>query len=57
MKPEKYEALNKALKKWLLILRSENVLVNGPLLTEKALEFTNELKIEGFQASEGWLKN
>ena len=57
VKPEKYEALNKALKKWLLILRSENVLVNGPLLTEKALEFTNELKIEGFQASEGWLKN
>ena len=57
VKPEKYKALNKALKKWLLILRSESVLVNRPLLTEKALEFTNELKIEGFQASEGWLKN
>ena len=28
VKPEKYEALNKALKKWLLILRSENVLAN-----------------------------
>ena len=50
-------ALSKALKKWLLILRSENVLVNGSLLKEKALEFANEINIEGFQASEGWLKN
>ena len=41
-------ALSKALKKWLLILRSENVLVNGSLLKEKALEFANEINIEGF---------
>ena len=57
VKPERYEALNKALKKWLLILSSENVLVNGSLLKERALEFANELNIQGFQASEGWLKN
>ena len=44
-------------KKWLLILYSENVTDNGPLLKEKALEFANELYIEGFQASEGWLEN
>ena len=40
VKPEKHEALKEALKKWLLILRSENVPVNGSLLKEKALEFT-----------------
>ena len=40
VKPEKHEALKEALKKWLLILRSENLPVNGSLLKEKALEFT-----------------
>ena len=52
VKLEKYEALNK----WLLILRSESVLVNRALLKEKASEFANERNIEGFQASEGWLE-
>ena len=56
-KQEKYEALNKGLKKWLLILRIENVQVNGSLFKEKTLEFANELNIEGFQTSEGWPKN
>ena len=56
VKPGKYEALRKALKKWLLILRNENVPVNGSMFKEKALQFANELNIEGFQASEGWLE-
>ena len=53
VKLEKYEVLNKVLKKSLLILRSENVLVNEPLLKEKAHEFANEENIAGFQA---WLE-
>ena len=53
VKQEKYEALNKGLKKWLLILLIENVQVNGSLFKEKSLEFANELNIEGFQTSEG----
>ena len=57
VKQEKYEALNKGLKNWLLILRIENVQVNGSLFKEKTLEFANELNIEGFQTSEGWIKN
>ena len=56
VKPGKYEALRKTLKKWLLILRNENVPVNGSMFKEKALQFANELNIEGFQASEGWLE-
>ena len=43
IKPEKYEALNKALMKWLLIMRSENIPINGPMLKEKAHEFAGEL--------------
>ena len=53
VKPEKYQVPNKELKKWLLILSTEKVLVNGSLLKGKALEFTNELNFESFQASEG----
>ena len=52
VKPEVYEALYKALTKSLLILRSENVLVNGPLLKEQTLEFAYDLNIESFRASE-----
>ena len=48
VKQEKYEALNKGLKNWLLILRIENVQVNGSLFKEKTLEFANELNIEGY---------
>ena len=56
VKPEKYEELNKAVHKWFLILRSENVPISGPMLKEKALEFAGGLNIEGFQAAEGWLE-
>ena len=38
-------------------MRIENVQVNGSLFKKKNLEFANELNIEDFQASEGWLKN
>ena len=39
VKPEKDEEHNKAVHKWFLILRSENVPISGPMLKEKALEF------------------
>ena len=48
VRPETYEALNKALQKWLLILHCENVQINGPLLKEKARDLANELNIEYF---------
>ena len=56
MRPEKYEDLNKALMKWFLNCRSENIPLNEPLLKEKAIAFATELKIENFQASDGWLE-
>ena len=56
IKPEKYEALNKALMKWLLIMRSENIPINGPMLKEKAHDFAGELNLESFHASDGWLE-
>ena len=56
MRPEKYEDLNKALRKWFLNCQSENIPLNGPLLKEKAIAFATELKIDNFQASDGWLE-
>ena len=54
MRPEKYKDLNKALMKWFLNCRSKNIPLNRPLLKEKAIPFATELKIENFQASDGW---
>ena len=56
MRPEKYEDLNKALMKWFLNCRSKNIPLNGPMLKGKAIAFATELKIENFQASDGWLE-
>ena len=39
----------------LLVLCSENIPANDHLLKEKALQFANELNIEGFKTLEGWL--
>ena len=39
VKPEKYEVVNKAAMKWLLIMRSENIPINGSMFKEKAQEF------------------
>lgn len=56
LKEWKYKALNKVFKKLLLILRSKNVLANGPLPKEKALEFAFEPFNESFKHLERWLE-
>ena len=35
--------------------RSKNIPISGPLLKEKALYFSKELKTDNFTASDGWL--
>lgn len=55
IKPEKYDQINKAVYRWLLMIRGENIPISGPMLKEKAVEFANALGVESFQASEGWL--
>ena len=56
VKPEKYEAVNKAVMKWLLTMRSENIPLNGPMFKEKAQKFAGQLNLEDFHASDGWLE-
>ena len=55
VKPEKYEAVNKAIMKWSLNMRSENIPINGSMFKEKAQEFA-ELNLEDFHDSDGWLE-
>ena len=54
VKPEKYDAVNKAVMKWLLIMSSENIPRNGP--KEIAQEFAEQLNLEDFHASDGCLE-
>ena len=56
VKPGKYEAVNKAVMKWLLIMRSENIPINGPMFKEKAQEFAEQLNLKDFHASSRWLE-
>ena len=57
VKPEKYETVNKAVMKWLLIMLRKNIPKNGPFLfKEKDQEFAAQLNLEDFHASNGWLK-
>ena len=35
--------------------RAKNIPVSGPILQSKALQFADQLDIENFQASNGWL--
>ena len=55
VKPEKYEAVNKAVMKWLLVMRNQNMPINRPMFKKKAQEFVEQLILEDFHASDGWL--
>ena len=50
------EALDAAVFKWFLNLRSQNVGLSGNIIQEKASIYAKELNIENFEASDGWLR-
>ena len=47
-KPQKYEAVNKAVVKRLLIMRSDNIPINEPMFKEKAHKNPEQLNLEDF---------
>ena len=51
-----YEKINDALLKWFTSIRGNNIPINGPILSEKALEFAKAFNHGSFKASNGWLK-
>ena len=50
-----FDTLDKAIYKWFINAREQNVPVSGALLKEKAIRFARELQIEDFTGSDGWL--
>ena len=51
-----YEKLNEALFKWFTSMRGNNIPINGPILLEKAHEFSKAFDYKDFIASNGWMK-
>ena len=50
-----YEQVDKAVFKWFSLQRSQNVLIDDPILKEKALQFAKSFNFWTFKASDGWL--
>ena len=50
-----YEQVDKAIFKWLSLQRSQNVLIDGPILKEKALQFSKGFNFPTIKAPNGWL--
>uniref|UniRef100_A0A914D8E1 HTH CENPB-type domain-containing protein n=1 Tax=Acrobeloides nanus TaxID=290746 RepID=A0A914D8E1_9BILA len=55
--PGKHNHLEEELLSWIKNVQSQNISITGTLIKEKAKELGALLKIEGFQASNGWLEN
>ena len=51
-----HEALDAAVFKWFLNMRSQNVPLSGSIIQEKASIYAKELNQENFKASDGWLR-
>ena len=52
-----FNQVEEALHTWYRQMRAKNLPVSGPTLIEKATKFANELNVEDFKASQGWLDN
>ena len=51
------EEINSLIYEWFRAARSKNVPVSGPLIQEKTKLFAEELGIDTFKASNGWLES
>ena len=54
MKIGTYEKINEALLKWFTSMRSNNILINGPIPLEIAHKFAKALNYNDFTVSNGW---
>ena len=51
------EDINELTWKWFQDVTSRKIIVNGPMLKERALKFATDLSIDTFTASNGWLES
>ena len=50
-----YEKAGKALFKWFVLQRSQNIPIDGSMVQEKGLFFAEKFEIPDIKASDGWL--
>ena len=50
-----HNELEKNLVKWAHIMRENKILLSGPVVQEKAMEFAEAMKVTDFVTSNGWL--
>ena len=55
LKQGTFANLDDLIFKWLLTVRSRNVVVSASILKTKAKELAEKNNVKGFQASDGWL--
>ena len=55
LRTAKYENFDDAVFIWFQDVRSKNIPISGPLLREKAVEYSRALGYDDFHASVGWL--
>ena len=55
LKQGTFANLDDLIFKWLLAIRSRNVVVSASILKSKAKELEDKINIKGFQESDGWL--
>ena len=55
LKQGTFAKLDDLIFKWILTVRSRNVVVSPSILKTKAKELAEKINIKGFQASDGWL--
>ena len=55
LRTAKHEDIDDAVYIWFQDVRSKNIPISGPLLREKAVEYSRALGHDDFQASVGWL--
>ncbi|XP_051166595.1 jerky protein homolog-like [Leptopilina boulardi] len=55
LRKPKFDDLDQAMLTWFHQQRANNIPISGPIAKAKASSFAEELGIEDFKASEGWL--
>ena len=55
LKESNFEKLDSVVLRWFLSKRSQNIPLDGTIITEKARIYAKELGYSNFQASAGWL--
>lgn len=51
----KFVDINDVVYKWFCTARAKGIPISGPIIQEKALQYSRDLNMGGFKASNGWL--